>query len=90
MSMADIHDFCFLLTILASFYGPFKGKNIHCSIIYSIDLIFYLIIEFQEFEFFHFFLIDSATFVGNSYQTFGLATDKTYQTELNLTGPNKK
>ena len=30
-----------------------------------------------------------ATFVGNSYQTFGLATDKTYQTELNLTGPNK-
>ena len=30
-----------------------------------------------------------ATFVGNSYQTFGLATDKTYQTELNLAGPNK-
>ena len=30
-----------------------------------------------------------ATFVGNSYQTFGLATVKTYQTELNLTGPNK-
>ena len=29
-----------------------------------------------------------ATFL-NSYQTFGLATDKTYQTELNLTGPNK-
>ena len=57
MSMADIQDFCFLLTILASFYGPFKGKNIQCSIIYSIDLIFYLIIEFQEFEFFHFFLI---------------------------------
>ena len=28
-------------------------------------------------------------FVGNSYQTFGLATVKTYQTELNLTGPNK-
>ena len=33
--------------------------------------------------------IQCATFVGNSYQTFGLATDKTYQTELNLTGPNK-
>ena len=30
-----------------------------------------------------------ATFVGNSYQTFGLATDKTYQTKLKLTGPNK-
>ena len=30
-----------------------------------------------------------ATFVGNSYQTFGLATVKTYQTELNLIGPNK-
>ena len=29
------------------------------------------------------------TFVGNSYQTFGLATVKTYQTESNLTGPNK-
>ena len=30
-----------------------------------------------------------ATFVGNSYQTFGLATVKTYQTESNLTGLNK-
>ena len=34
-------------------------------------------------------LSQCATFIGNSYQTFGLATDKTYQTELNLTGPNK-
>ena len=30
-----------------------------------------------------------ATFVGNSYQTFGLASVKTYQTKSNLTGPNK-
>ena len=30
-----------------------------------------------------------ATFVGNSYQTFGLATVKTYQIESNLIGPNK-
>ena len=45
--MADnFHDFCFLLTILASFYGPFEGKDIHYSIIYSVNLIFYLIIEF--------------------------------------------
>ena len=33
--------------------------------------------------------LQCATFVGNSYQTFGLATVKTYQTESNLTGPNK-
>ena len=33
--------------------------------------------------------IQCATFVGNSYQTFGLATDKTYQTKLNLTGLNE-
>ena len=33
--------------------------------------------------------VQCATFVGNSYQTFGLATVKTYQTKSNLTGPNK-
>ena len=31
-----------------------------------------------------------ATFVENSYQTFGLATSESYQTEPNLTGPNKR
>ena len=42
----------------------------------------------KELKYFHNHF-QCATFVGNSYQTFGLATDKTYQTELNLTGPNK-
>ena len=35
-------------------------------------------------------LVQCATSVPNSYQTFGLTTFKSYQTEPNVIGPNKK